>query len=273
MEKTILIPTDFSGNAQNAIRYAIRFFGSDNRFILLNTWQTPYTPPEVLISVEDILMKTSKEGLENELGWIKKSEELKDISFETISEFGNLVDIIKSAVREKKVDFVVMGTQGASGLRETLLGSNTAAVAKTLSCPLLAIPAGATFNGIKHMIFATDYKEVENPDAFKTMINVAKHHNAEITVLNVLDKGKITDVKEGYEGIKIDHQLTGVKHTYSFIENDDKAAGIDEYLTTNKPDMLVVLERKTGFFRSVFHRSITKQMAFHTHVPMLVLHA
>ena len=273
MKNTILIPTDFSENAQNAIRYAIRFFGSESKFILLNTWQTPYTPPEVLISIEDILMKTSKEGLENELQWIKKSPEFENVYFETISEFGNLVDVIKSVVREKKVDFVAMGTQGATGLRQTLLGSNTSAAAKSLSCPLLVIPAEANFKGIKNVVFAADYKEIENLSAFKIMVDLVKQHNAEVSVLNVLDKAKITTVQEGYEGIKIDHQLAGVKHNFSFIEHDDKAAGIDEFLQTNKPDVLIVMERKTGFFRSIFHKSITKQMAFHTHVPMMVLHA
>ncbi len=273
MKKTILIPTDFSENAQNAMRYALNFFGNEATFILLNTWQTPYTPPEVLISVEDILIKTSKEGLENELAWIKKSTGMENVQFETISEFGNLVDIIKSVVREKNVDFVVMGTQGASGLREALLGSNTAATAKTINCPLLIIPADATFSEIKNIVFAADYKELENASALKTMVNLGKENSAEIAVLNVLDKGKITTIEEGSQGIKIDHQLAGIKHSYSFIEDNDKAAGIDEYLRTNKSDLLVMLERKTGFFKNIFHKSITRKMAFHTHVPMLVLHA
>ncbi len=270
--KTILIPTDFSESAQNAIRFAIRFFGSNNKFILLNTWQPPYTPPEVLISVEDILMNSSKEGLKNELVWIRKNPELQTISFEIISEFGNLVDIIKATVRKHNIDFVAMGTQGAAGLKETLLGSNTAAAAKGLSCPLLIVPLGASFKHIKHIVFAADYKELENTNVLNTMVDIAEEHGAEIQVLNVLGKGKVTTVEQGYEGIRIDHQLAPVKHDYDFIEEDDKAAGIDAYLETHKPDLLVMLERKTGFFKSIFHKSITKQMAFHTHVPMVVLH-
>ena len=270
--QTILIPTDFSANARNAVNYAVRLFGADNRFILLNTWHAPYTPPEVLISVEDILMKASKEGLEKEVAAAQKLPGAEKIKFETVSEFGNLVDILNEVVREKNVNLVVMGTQGASGLRETVLGSNTASAAKNIGCPLLIIPAGAEFKNLKSIVFAADYKQLEKSDSLAAMVAIAKSQNSEITILNVLDKGKITDVKQGYEGLKIDHLLAGIKHKFSFIEDDDKAAGIDEYLHTNNPDLLVMLERKTGFFKSIFQRSITKQMAFHTHVPMLVLH-
>jgi nucleotide-binding universal stress UspA family protein len=270
--KTILIPTDFSDNAQNAIRYATRFFGSHNQFILLNTWQSPYTPPEVLISVEDILMNTSKEGLQNEVNWLSKTPELAGATFETISEFGNLVDVIDAVVRQRKIDLVVMGTRGALGLRETLLGSNTAAAAKSLSCPLLVVPAGAAYMGIKSIVFATDYKELENSRALRPLVAIAEEHGAEIKVLNVLDRGKVTTVEQGYEGFRVEQELAGIRHDYDFIEEDDKAEGIDLYLKERKPDLLAMVERKSGFFRSIFHTSITKKMAFHTHVPMLVLH-
>lgn len=270
MKKNILIPTDFSDNAENAIRYAVNFFGVDNQFFLLNTWQSPYTSSEVLISVEDIIMKGSKEGLKKEANWMKTFDE--NISCETLSEFGNLVDIINSVVREKSIDYVVMGTQGATGLKETLLGSNTASAAKSLNCPLLTVPTEASFNGIKNVVFAADYKEIENTDVLKPLVAIGKSYDAEITILNVLDKGKVTDIQQGYEGIKIDHFLAGVKHKYDFVEEDDKANGIDNYVRSTKPDMLVMLERKTGFFKSIFHKSITKQMAFHSHLPILVLH-
>ncbi|MGE0636854.1 MAG: universal stress protein [Bacteroidia bacterium] len=270
--KNILLPTDFSYNAQNALKYALHFFGTGNHYILLNTWQAPYTPPEVLISVEDILMKTSKEGLEKELDTVKKISGAGGNTFETISQFGNLVDVVNAVAREKKVDVVVMGTQGASGLRETLLGSNSASAAKSISCPLLMVPAKTEYKKLQQIVFAADYKHIEKQETLQMLVSIAQTNDAEVTVLNVLDKGKITDVNQGYEGLKIDHLFSGVKHAYSFIENDDKAMGIDEYLHTNNPDLLVMLERKTGFFKSIFHRSITKQMAFHTHVPMLVLH-
>lgn len=270
--KNILLPTDFSSNSRNALKYALQFFGSGNHFILLNTWQAPYTPPEVLISVEDILMKTSKEGLEKELNTAKTLQGADKNTFETISQFGNLVDILNAVAREKKVDVVVMGTQGASGIRETLLGSNSASAAKSINCPLLMVPAKSDYKKLQQIVFAADYKHIEKQETLQMLVNIANTDNAEITILNILDKGKITDVNQGYEGLKIDHLFTGVKHAYSFIENDDKAAGIDEYLHTNNPDLLVMLERKTGFFKSIFHRSITKQMAFHTHIPMLVLH-
>ena len=270
--KTILLPTDFSYNARNALKYTLHFFGGGNHFILLNTWQTPYTPPEVLISVEDILMNASKEGLKNELNTAKTLPGAENNTFETISQFGNLVDVVNAVAREKKVDFVVMGTQGASGIREALLGSNTASTAKSIQCPLLIVPAKTEFKNLQNIVFAADYQHIEKQEALETIASIAKANDAEITILNVLDKGKITDINQGYEGLKMDHLFTGVKHAYSFIENDDKAAGIDEYLHTNSPDLLVMLERKSGFFKSIFHRSITKQMAFHTHVPMLVLH-
>ena len=72
--------------------------------------------------------------------------------------------------------------------------------------------------------------------------------------------------------MQLDDQLGGIKHHFDFIEDDDKQHGIDEYLKTNNPDLLVMLKRKSGFFQSIFHKSITKKMALHGHTPLLVLH-
>jgi nucleotide-binding universal stress UspA family protein len=145
--KKILLPTDFSDNSWNAIKYALQLFKKQEcKFYILNTYIPIIYNMEYMMSGSNIyeldeLQKTqSTKELENIK--VKITEEFNNSShsIETISSFNNLIPEISEVIDREEIDFVVMGTKGATGATELLFGSNTVHVLKNAKCPLLAIP-------------------------------------------------------------------------------------------------------------------------------------
>ncbi|NNF81705.1 MAG: universal stress protein, partial [Flavobacteriaceae bacterium] len=146
-EKRILLPTDFSENAWNAIDYAVNLFkDEDCIFYLLNT----YTP--VIYHVEYVLVNPAQFGMGDPIrenserclhsirDRILKENKNPRHKIECISAFNTLIPEILEVVNQKSIDLVVMGTKGATGTKEVLFGSNTVHVFKGVNCPVMAIP-------------------------------------------------------------------------------------------------------------------------------------
>lgn len=272
--KTILLPTDFSENAKNASRYAFSMFNDDEhyRFLLVNTFAMPYSASEVIVSVNDIIEQDSRKGLENEISQLKKPFKNLESTLEGVSTQGETVSEIEKVAKNQSADYIVMGTKGSSGLMEVFVGSVTSSVLKNVATPVLVIPEGVEFVAPKNIVFAADYMSLKDVSELAPLKEIALKFNSTITMLNVLKKDELTDADEAIEGLKLNAYFQGVPLEYAFLENDDIEAGIAEYVSNNSVDMLAMIERKVSFFERLFHKSITKQVANHIKLPLLVLH-
>ena len=161
----ILIPTDFSENAWNAIRYAMQLFANNEcTFYLLNTY-TPVIPSSRFmakmidgVSIVDAVRDSSERGLHHSVSQIKGQFANTKHRFETISSFNLLGEEIKDLVEKLNIDLIVTGTKGASGIDEVFMGSNTVRIIKSMKrCPVLAIPQHFGYMAPREIAFATDF--------------------------------------------------------------------------------------------------------------------
>lgn len=148
----ILVPTDFSKNAWNAIKYGLKLFENTNcTFYLLHVNPIPsYSGAGSSVKgssqmVRESVLKESKENLDQLLLRIKNIPASAKHSFVTTAFHDFFVDSIKREVETKKIDLIIMGTKGSSGLRKVTMGSNTGDVITKVKCPLLAVPENAIF--------------------------------------------------------------------------------------------------------------------------------
>ena len=161
--KNILLPTDFSKNAWNAITYAIELYKNEPcTFYLLNTYTPNIAASRFMATVvtsESLAVESySKEGLNAVLNNIQSKYNNKLHSFKTISSFSLLADEVRELVNEYNIDMVIMGTKGASGVSEVFMGSNAVRVIKAVkNCPVLAIPEDFTFGKPKEIAFGTGF--------------------------------------------------------------------------------------------------------------------
>ncbi len=266
----VLIPTDFSSNSLNAAKYAINLYGAKgNVFTILNCYMMPRGTASTMWSIDDMLAKESVEGTTDFADRLK--EELTDLDpmLEVITEHGDLPNVINRFMDdEDPPELVVMGTQGASGLKEVLMGSNTADVIKRSEIPVLAVPQDATYSVPKKIIVADDGGPVSEA-TINVLQRIARDSSAELMIVRVL---KGTDPKpEGPIGSAYDALLKEIPHTHHYISGENVINALSDMVGAGKVDLVVLLHRHRGLFEQLFHRSTATKLAMHTHVPMLVL--
>jgi nucleotide-binding universal stress UspA family protein len=272
--KKILFPTDFSENAAKAMQYALLLTKELHAdLILLNTYQVPAGGNTSIKSMHliEILKSDSEEGLQKVLNEIRAQKDFDAINIETVAKQGDLVQLINEMSAEFKFDLVVMGTKGATGAKEVLVGSNTAAVVKRAACPVLVIPEKANYKKPQKFTFAYDLKPIKEISWFNLFKTLVKQLNAEIAILNVGLEEVPASTDEAVAGIKLNHLLEGVNHNFYFVKNENVSEGIENYIKEKGTDCLVMIARKHSFLEKKFHKSITKKMAYHVDVPLLVL--
>jgi nucleotide-binding universal stress UspA family protein len=270
--KTIILPTDGSKNAERAMRYAMHLHsGQSVRFIIFQSIDIAAygadLPVVNVIGTEEVEenLKRSTEGLRKEFAH-------EPFAFEIKAALGGLAPCLDELAEDMDASLIVMGTKGASGLLGAVIGSNAADVISNASCPVIAVPEDAELKRPGRILFATDNKGLSNPDIASPMLDIAKSCNATVQLLHVLDEGYTIEVDEAIAGLQLEKLLKDLPHDYLFLSNSDKALAIEQHANDNGIDMLVTVPRRNNFFDAIFHRSVTRKLALHTKVPMLVMH-
>lgn len=273
--RKILVPTDFSANARNAVDYAVQIAKNLNSKIVL--FHSTHVP---VISANEVVMSVNPEQLEKD-SQIRlenlRNEILRDyanVEMENQTSIGFAVDEITNIVNEQKIDLVVMGTKGASGVTEMLIGSNTADVIERCKCPVLAIPAESKFKSLHSIAFATNYSDNDFQSIY-LLAEMVKPFNAEINILHIEDQsdhkleGRMLEWFKGQVQTNIPYD----KFRFSLISGKNVIDSLNEFIIENSIDVLSVSTRKRNFFDRLTSRSLTKKLAYHTHVPLLAFHA
>jgi nucleotide-binding universal stress UspA family protein len=275
--KRILFPTDFSEAAKTAYVYALKFADSFNaEVIILHVYDLPIveTPPmpETTKEIFDIVEMNQFESFREqlpELHTLAESKGLGHVKMRSVLLYGDLIYNINKVCEEEEVDMVIMGTKGATGLKETFIGSVTASVIANVTVPVLGIPAEADFNDIKTIAFTTQYKDKDN-DALKRALEIADKFDAGIACLYIKNPDDPEDIDERINDWKIYYKDKNID--FFNIAGDHIEQTILDFIENQKVDMLVMRTHKRGFFEGLFHRSLTKKMAYHTKVPILIFH-
>jgi nucleotide-binding universal stress UspA family protein len=273
--KKILIPTDFSEISTNAIKYGIEIAKTANsKITLLHVMSMPIITTEAQIIVPPLdEMKKECEGL---LDKLKKELLVKTnnaLEINCVCKIGFSVDEINQFAIENNSDLVVIGMRGAGYLSEKIIGSTTTALMQKCKCPVLAIDAKVKFKPIKKIVLACDYEETNNEAILLPLKEITQLFKSQVYILNVLkESNKKPTVSEAVAGIRLEHSLNGVNHSFHFIQNDDVIEGINEFVAHHKIDMVVMIPRMHSALKNIFKQPHTKKMAFHGVVPLLTLH-
>lgn len=278
--KNILCPTDFSPNSENALNYAVEIARKiKGNLILLHAYSVqlidPNMPAEIYLSAYQEEEKSAKESLEelsNKISESNKDENGNNIfNTEAIVTQGLVVDEVLSLINDFKIDIVIMGTHGTSGITELILGSNTASVIEKATIPVLAIPGNAVYKGINNIVYAYDDIKSGIP-SFQRLIEFAKIYDSEITLLHIIETGKDTSDLNKKEFDRIRHSSDYDKIRLELVNEENIIEGINDYVNSNNVDVLAMAIRKRTLIDKIFSRSLTKKMAYHTKIPLLALH-
>ncbi|MDF2448401.1 MAG: UspA protein [Bacteroidota bacterium] len=272
--KTIIAPTDFSNSASNAVDYAVelaKYFSA--KIILVNAYPIPETHYEMGGSFE--LLSTLKDvSLDN-------LEQLRDkilinapqLNIECYSDMGHPYGVIDAVVRDKRADLVVMGIVGTAGkLKERFIGSTAVEVARNLEVPTFIIPEGVTYHEVNKISFACDLDKTEKTDLVYVAKYFAEKFHAELEIVNVDDPEKEITIDKAVTNLFVERKLETVKHDRTQLSGKDVQEELENYFNSHYTDIVMVSPKKHNIFYNLFHKSVTKELAFHAHKPILAIH-
>ena len=266
--KTILFPTDFSTNADHAMVYAVACAQAlSARIIVVNAFDLPYSQNVMSTSLLDIMRETSEKGLAE----VSKKLAPTGLEFETRSMMGNPIRVVKDLSKYYQNCMVVLGTKGASGIEEILIGSNTASILQSVQVPVLAIPRHARFKGIKKIVYASDFRSKKNDIAIERLGKLACAFKAELMILHVQKNGEAPTEPQRE---KFKKYLCDIEFNFHIVKSEEKdlEKAIIKFGLERNADMIAILARKHGFLEGLFQTSVTNKVAFHSKLPFLALH-
>lgn len=271
---TILAPTDFSLEAENAVSYAAELAERmDTGLVLFNCFHLPImTSSDAAMPVMTIdeLKEISDQSLEKEKR--KLLEKFPSLDVKSVSVPGFAVEEISHYAGKNKIDLIVMGITGAGKLTEKLIGSTSTSVVNQTQCPVLIIPRDARYQQLRNIMLACDLKEIVHPDCFNLLKKLVTRFHSGLTVLNIMKPGEELTPGKAANGIKLEHLLEEVQHTVHFAEGEDVVKELEGYIDRNNISMVTMVSRRHKFIDRLLHESNTKRMAFHTHIPLLAIH-
>ncbi|MEY8021082.1 universal stress protein [Muriicola sp. SD30] len=275
--KRILLPTDFSDTARNAINYALALFAEEAcTFYVLHT----YTPPIYRIdyvlggpafsAVPDAEVNRSLDGLEKTISEMKGISKNPDHRFEVISAFNILSHEINDISESKKIDLVVMGTKGATGAKEVFIGSNTVYVLRKATAPVLVIPSNTVFSPIKKILFPTDYQSEYKESEFQKILGLADRFEAAITVLHVKETLELAKEQIKHKE-HLSHLLRNYEHEFVELQQDLMPYAVLTYLENESFGLLAMMNKKHNLLERILDRQNVDQLGYHIKIPFLVV--
>ena len=277
--KTILVPVDFSETAYNAAVYAFQLAKqvAANKVVLYHAYELPVVADgglaiPLMVSVDDV-KRNSTEALHNVLEKLKQEFEYFPFTIETYNSYNAVITGITETAKQLKADLIVMGITGGNAVEEVLVGSNTIDVAKHTKIPVIIVPPKAIFNPIRNVLLSCNLEHIYETTPVDLITRFLDSTKATLQILHLEPDPTVADFSGTYfESVSLNTFFEGYEPKYHFIHNPNFVEGVNEFTDSNSIDILIVVPQKHGLFDSLFNKSHTKMLAFHSHVPVLIAH-
>jgi nucleotide-binding universal stress UspA family protein len=269
--KRILVPTDFSKHAEYALKVAAQIARqNESEIILLHMLELPQEGSDAVGSGHDIpeimfFKNRAIQRVEDLMG----ADYLKGLQISDIILFEKAFDGIMNCVRKNDVDFIVMGSHGASGFREMLVGSNTEKVVRYSDVPVLVIKNETPEFKAANFVFASDFSdEIKKP--FAQAIEVARHFNSHmnLVMINTPNSFKSTGVAERI----MNDFVAGFdmpSHSLHIYNDANVELGISNFANSIQADLIGMCTHGRTGFSHFFNGSISEDLVNHTVRPVI----
>jgi nucleotide-binding universal stress UspA family protein len=253
--KNILYATDFSRAADAAFPYAAEFarrFGA--KFYAVHA----RTPENYVLAAPETWPSTNEEyeKQESELRQVLRND-LPHIETDVLTAEGGVWPVLKSVIDEKKIDLLVLGTRGRTGIGKFFLGSVAEDIVRRAPCPVLTVgphsPSEPPREGrFGEILYATDFSE-ESLAAAPYATSLAREHQAHLTLLHVIEKsgagGAIrpdeleADAQQRMQKLVLENAELRSEPRY-LVKEGEPAETILEVAKSRKSDLIVLGVRK-----------------------------
>ena len=277
--KNILVLTDFSNNAYNALYYAAQLFkDSECRMYLLNVFSesTPLLSPNIIKGKNrDLLVQLeeeAREGLDKDFHRINLDAPNDKHIRKTIFRKGHLPDIVHEIVEDREIDLIVMGNTGKTEAIPVFMGSNVIRVVKALpDCPVLAVPKEIECDIPFEIAFATDYNRNYDAKVMDPLITISKICKAAIRIIHINEEGRLSRrQKTNLDTLR--EYIRDLRHTIHWMPDfSSKTEVINTFLEELGIGMISMIYYRHGFLGNLMRERVIKRMSFEVEVPFLII--
>lgn len=268
--KNFLVPIDFSDTSINAAKFAIA--------LTKDIPEARVTLYHVYSKISFATLSSKEEGSRQKVSEAALQEVVTKIAdgnknpISVVAEEGSFLENIKDYVMGHYIDLVIMGITGSSRITQVFMGTNTLNVVRHIPCPVMIIPAEAKFNGFKHGVFISDFKDVARTTPFGVLQEVMDTFKPELDILNV-DSEHFVELTEEFkiERVAMEDKLGKYDPKFSFLRAYDFLDGINSYVELREIDVIITVPRKHNYLSQLFKTSHTKKLAYHSTVPILAI--
>lgn len=277
--KEILLPTDFSDYALNAIFTAIKLqYKIPCHFIVLHSYEPDIRNKSIRKNgtrtgmIYDALHKDALKKLQETLDAISKVSDYAEHTFSIKAARGDLATVINELVPKHDLDLIVMGTKGASGAKQIFLGSNSVRVLKKVrTCPILVVPEKFNFQSLRNIVFPTEYAHFFSKGQLKPLTVLAEAWRSQILVFHVAQEFKLSEQQMANKNI-LKERLDPIKQSfYEVTIQSTVAEAITKFAIEKSAEMICLIHYGHTFMEKLTQEPVVNRVGFHTEVPLLIL--
>lgn len=267
----ILVPTDFSEQAENALKVAAMLAKShDAEIYLLHMMEIPMNKIDPGSSLSDVpealfFMRLAHKRFED----LIKSDYLQGITVHETVKADITFNEIKDSCKEYNIDLIVMGSHGATGLKEMFIGSNAEKVVRTSDIPVLVIKNEHETFEVDDFVFASDFKN-DNKETYKQAVGLAKALNAKIHLLMVNTANNFLTTHEAKA--RINDFISGQSfNNYTITIHNDTTVeqGILNFSKDINADLIGISTHGRQGIAHFFNSSISEDLVNHAKRPVI----
>ncbi len=257
----ILIPTDFSENAKKALEYAIVNFPKAS-ITLLHITYIQQAGATMVVDVNLELKELGEKKMDTYITDMKREYPHQDIKGKV--DMGYFSETIIEELDNIDYDIVVIGTKGASGIKEVLIGSNAADAIKNIDKKLIVVPSETKIKKAKNIVLSSDFTSESLKLEYDIIDGLRSYFDAEIDLLHVFTPNeKLANV--AYSKLMEDKEVD-----IHVLEDKNIEETILEFSHDNNFDMVALVPKQRGFIKNLFHHSVTKNISMHTDIPLFI---
>lgn len=276
----VLIPTDFSNHSLNALMYAQYLLkGVETEFTFFHAYEPSALQlvgnksPLLLSDIYNRLKMKAEDQLEVFKAEVLSRDKNETYTYNTKAYSGHLKDGIKD-LDASEYDYIVMGSKGATGLKELFMGSVAYSIVSLhQKIPLLIIPEKAAFVVPETIGFATDFVRDYSKEELEPLIYLTKLWKATLRMVEVYKKPKLSESQKDHSQ-HLENLLAEVEYRFHVVPEFSSLENcinvFDDELEIN---LLVMIDYPKTFFERIMREPIIKKMSFHTTLPFLILPA
>ncbi|MFD0994154.1 universal stress protein [Tenacibaculum geojense] len=272
--KKIIVPVDFSEHSEYALQTAASIAKKQNSEIIV---------VHMLELSNAIITQKQSYAMEEAAFYLKLAEKkfqdflnqefLSDLTVTPIIKHYKIFSELNDLAKEEGADLIVMGSQGASGLKEIFIGSNTEKVVRNSSVPVLVTKGKAVVSDLKNAVFGCDFSD-DDIVPYQNAKNLLKKLNCNLQLLHInTPYGKFKTTKEMKE--KVAKFLTKANESeltfkdVAYVSDYTVENGILEYAHDQDIDLIVLATHGRKGLAHFFEGSISEDIANHSDIPVL----